>query len=72
VDGRTEPYLRMVDWIALATATHLPALAAPVGRTSSGLPVGAQLIGRWNAESQLFALAEALERAVGGFSPPTL
>jgi amidase len=72
VNGRTEPYLRMVDWIALATATHLPALAAPVGRTSSGLPVGAQLIGRWNAESQLFALAEALERAVGGFSPPTL
>jgi len=72
VDGRTEPYLRMVDWIALATATHLPALAAPVGRTSTGLPVGAQLIGRWNAEPQLFALAEALERAVGGFSPPTL
>jgi amidase len=72
VDGQAVPYFRMLDWIALATVAHLPALAAPVGRTGAGLPVGAQLIGRWDDEDRLFGLAEHLERATGGFQPPPL
>jgi amidase len=70
VDGREVPYARMLDWIALATALHAPALAAPVTRTCSGLPVGAQLIGKWGQEARLLDLADALERATGGFRPP--
>lgn len=72
VDGVTQPYFRMLDWIALATVAHLPALAAPVGRTEAGLPVGAQLIGRWDEEDRLLELASILERATGGFHPPPL
>jgi amidase len=70
VDGTTVPYLHMLDWIALATATHAPAVAVPAGRTAGGLPVGAQLIGRWGEEVRLLGLAGLLERETGGFHPP--
>jgi amidase len=72
VNGAEEPYARMLDWIALATATHAPALAAPVGLTAGGLPVGAQLIGRWGEEERLLELAAHLETVTGGFRPPEL
>ncbi|MDN5860795.1 MAG: amidase, partial [Pseudonocardia sp.] len=71
LDGTSVPYLHLFDWIALATALHLPALAAPAGRTASGLPVGAQLIGPWDREGRLLDLADALERAVGALPGPT-
>lgn len=70
VDGREVAYARMLDWIALATVLHAPALAAPVTRTSSGLPVGAQLVGRWGQERRLLDMADALERETGGFHAP--
>jgi amidase len=72
VNGAEEPYARMLDWIALATATHAPALAAPVGQTSGGLPVGVQLIGRWGDEERVLDLAAHLETVTGGFQPPGL
>jgi amidase len=70
VNDREEPYFRLLDWIALASALHVPALAAPVGRTDAGLPLGAQLIGRWGEEEQLLTLGELLEQATGGCRPP--
>jgi amidase len=70
VDGREVAYTRMLDWIALATVLHAPALAAPVTRTFAGLPVGVQVIGKWGQESRLLDMADALERATGGFQPP--
>jgi amidase len=70
LDGREVPYLRFIDWTALANALHTPAVAVPVTRTSQGLPVGAQLIGRWGQESRLLNLASALEAVTGGFHPP--
>lgn len=36
VDGGQVPYLRLLDWIAPATALHAPALAVPVTRTFEG------------------------------------
>lgn len=70
VDGREVAYARMLDWIALATALHAPALAAPVARTSGGLPVGAQVVGKWGQEARLLDMADALERATGGWRAP--
>ncbi|HWA31050.1 MAG TPA: amidase family protein [Rhizomicrobium sp.] len=72
VDGKTVPYNTLLTWISLATSLHAPALAVQAGRTASGLPVGVQLVGRWNGEDRLFDLAAALEDELGGFEPPPL
>ena len=69
VNGKPVPYMSMLNWIALATSLHAPALAVPAGQ-ADGLPVGVQLVGPEGSEDRLFALAAALEDAMGGFSPP--
>ncbi len=70
VDGSAVPYGHLFDWIALATACHLPAVAAPAGATTTGLPLGVQLIGRWDEEARLLDLARALEAELGRPAPP--
>ncbi|MPY83002.1 MAG: amidase [Actinophytocola sp.] len=70
VDGTDVAYTHLFDWISLATNLHLPAVAAPVTKTATGLPIGVQLIGGWHQEHSLIDLAETLERETGGFSAP--
>lgn len=50
-----------------ANITGLPAISVPCGRTSSGLPVGLQLMGRHCDEQTLFNTAYSYENIVGGF-----
>jgi amidase len=70
-DGRVIPYGSMLNWIALATALHLPATAIPIGVATDGLPVGAQLIGPLNGDGKTLALAQAIDEQIRGFvSPP--
>jgi amidase len=40
-----------------------PAISVPVGASKDGFPMGAQLVGRMNADRMLLALAARLERA---------
>ncbi len=47
--------------------TGWPGLSVPAGLTASGLPIGAQLLGRENDEATLLELAGALERAGDGW-----
>lgn len=70
IDGRTVPMISNLEWIALATTLHLPAVVVPAGRSTSGLPLGAQLIGPWGSEDRLIGAAAAIEARLGGFSPP--
>jgi Asp-tRNA(Asn)/Glu-tRNA(Gln) amidotransferase A subunit family amidase len=53
-----------------ASALGLPAVAVPVARTTAGLPVAVQLIGRRGHERALLALARELEAAFGGWLDP--
>ena len=54
-----------------ANALGLPAVSIPVMRDgASGMPVGVQLVGRPGHEAEVLALAEVLERALGGFVDP--
>jgi aspartyl-tRNA(Asn)/glutamyl-tRNA(Gln) amidotransferase subunit A len=46
----------------MANITGQPALSAPCGFSTTGLPIGYQLIGRPFAEATLFRLARAYER----------
>ena len=71
-DGQTVNYGGMLNWIAFATALHLPATAIPAGLSASGLPVGAQLIGPLNGDARLLSLAQAIEENVRGLVPPEM
>jgi amidase len=48
-----------------------PGISVPAGLTSSGLPIGAQLLGRENDETTLLSLAGQIERAAGGWPQPS-
>lgn len=48
-----------------------PGISVPAGLTDSGLPIGAQLLGRENDEATLLSLAGQVERAEGGFPSPS-
>ena len=45
IDGREVPYGPQHAWPLYAGMARLPATTAPIGRTRSGLPIGAQFIG---------------------------
>lgn len=63
-------YMDMLKWIAPATLTGCPATAAPVGRTTEGLPVGMQIMGPFWEDATPIAFAELLAKEVGGFVAP--
>lgn len=55
----------IIQWIAPAppfNATGQPAISLPMGFSSTGLPIGVQLVGRPAAEATLVALAAEIER----------
>ncbi len=66
VDGhRFDNY---VDWIGITFAISLsgcPALSAPAGFTTGGLPVGVQIVGPPRGEGRVLAAAALLEEATG-------
>ena len=47
-----------------------PGISVPAGLTASGLPIGAQLLGREGDEATLLSLAGSVERAAGGWPTP--
>ncbi|MFZ1153160.1 MAG: Asp-tRNA(Asn)/Glu-tRNA(Gln) amidotransferase subunit GatA [Xanthobacteraceae bacterium] len=63
-----EMYLNDVFTVTVNMA-GLPAISAPAGLDSQGLPLGLQLIGRPFAEEALFALGAIIESAAGSFTP---
>ena len=50
---------------AIWTTAHVPCLTLPVFTGPHGLPIGAQLIGKRNADRALFAAARWVYRALG-------
>jgi amidase len=70
IDGRDYPYPDQLVWPGVATLPGLPSTAIPTGLTSSGLPVGVQIVGPWLEDRTPLKLAELIEREFGGFVPP--
>jgi amidase len=64
------PYDDLIKWIAAATLTGCPATAAPIGRTSAGLPVGLQVMGPFWEDATPVTFASLLAAELGGFTPP--
>src|SRR4051794_22867352 len=72
IDGTSISYIDQVAWIAAAILTGLPATAAPIGKTETGLPIGIQIIGGYLQDRTTIAFAGLIEREFGGFTPPPL
>lgn len=72
VDGAARPYTDQSTWIGLASAAYLPAAAAPVGLTRTGLPVGMQIIAPYLEDRTANDVARHLERLLGGYRIPEL
>ena len=64
------PYTNQVFWVSHASLPGLPAVAAPVGRTPGGLPVGAQIVGPLHEDDTAITFAELLGDVTGGYEPP--
>lgn len=56
---------------SLSANSGLPALSMPVGFTTSGLPVGLELLGGFLRDAELLALAQAYESAVDSRRAPS-
>lgn len=63
-------------WLAWSPATYpfnltgQPAVTLPAGLTSSGLPVGVQLVGAVGADELVLGAAHRLEKELGALPPP--
>lgn len=66
------PYLELEAWPAIVGAAYLPGTAVPVGRTTGGLPVGAQVVGPYLHDHRTIAVAGLLAEAAGGYEPPPM
>ncbi|MDE2727228.1 MAG: amidase family protein, partial [Gemmatimonadota bacterium] len=66
IDGvQMETYIDWMKSCYYVTVTGLPAISVPCGFTSSGLPVGLQIVGRHEDELGVLQLAHAFEHATG-------
>jgi len=65
-------YTSQPFWISHASLTGLPAVAAPIGRTPGGLPVGAQIIGPLYEDDTAITFAELLGEVIGGYEIPPI
>ena len=57
-----------IDWMKscwYVSATGNPAASVPAGFTPEGLPVGVQIVGRWQQDFGVLQLAHAFEQATG-------
>ena len=63
VNGMQRPYSDNVVWAGLASLCELPATAVPLGKHSSGLPIGMQIIGPVYGDRTTMAAARMLEQA---------
>jgi amidase len=70
IDGKQFPYFDQMLWPEVATLPGLPATAAPIGLSETGLPIGVQIVGPYLEDRTPIAFAGLIEREFGGFVPP--
>jgi amidase len=58
-------------WAGYSGLVYLPSTVGPAGITPSGLPTGYQAIAAQGKDKTSIAFARLVEKAVGGFEPPT-
>ena len=62
--------LKMHSYTISYNLTGWPVAVVPIGRSSDGLPIGIQIVGKPWREDNVLAVAKFLETKFGGFQPP--
>ncbi|MFK8048478.1 MAG: amidase [Halioglobus sp.] len=70
VNGQSRPYMELLRWAGLTLNAYLPATAAPIGTTQSGLPIGVQIVAPFLGDRSSLAVAKILEQHHRRFTPP--
>jgi amidase len=70
VNGQARPYEDQLVWAGVVGMACLPAIVAPVGRTTGGLPVGVQIVGPCLEDRTAIDFARRLADGGGGCEIP--
>lgn len=70
VNGADQPSTQALFWAGYPGVAGLPATAVPLGRSSEGLPVGAQIVGPLFGDPMCLRLAQWIEDSYCAFVPP--
>jgi amidase len=70
LNGEKVSTFRAMGYAHAANVFDLPAVCVSAGRTSEGLPIGVQIVGRPFEEECVLAAARVIEEALGGWQPP--
>ncbi|KAG8231368.1 hypothetical protein J437_LFUL008916 [Ladona fulva] len=69
-----EPVFKPLNfaYTAIINVLGFPATHIPLGLNTKGLPIGIQAVGGMNKDHQCLAVACELEKAFGGWVPPSI
>lgn len=70
VAGKAISAFRAFSYSQAFNVFDLPAVSVPAGRSSEGLPIGVQVVGRPGQEQMILAAAAIVEETLGGWQPP--
>ncbi|MCZ6712142.1 MAG: amidase [Gammaproteobacteria bacterium] len=70
VNNEERPYFEQVFWAGLTGVSYLPSTVIPTGLNGQGLPIGLQIVGPEYGDLITIGVAEQLEAAGFGFTPP--
>lgn len=70
VSGKSISVFRAFSYSQTFNVLGLPSVAVPAGRTSNGLPIGVQVVGRPFEERTVLSAAAIIEAALGGWQRP--
>jgi amidase len=72
VDNRKVPYMMASGAYTVPfNLTGHPVVVIPIGQTRDGLPIGMQIVGKRWREMELLAIAQEINKVVGGFQHPS-
>jgi amidase len=70
VGHTTVAHDELLFWSGISAGFGLPSSVAPIGRSTDGLPIGVQIVGRPFADNTTIGVAGLIEALRGGFVPP--
>lgn len=72
VNAVDRSYVELEGWPALIGSVYLPSTVVPVGLTSSGLPIGIQIVAPYLHDRTSLKVAALTVDVTGGYTPPLI